>query len=55
MVGPLHLLPQAGSLISDLCIQCYRDLSRLPVGEQGQLNPAGIGQTMARYATEVIQ
>ena len=33
----------------------FRDLGRLPVDEQGMLNPADIGKTMAKYATEVIR
>ena len=32
-----------------------RDLSKLPVDEQGMLNPTDIGQTMAKYATEVVR
>lgn len=35
---------------------CSRqDLAKLPVDEQGQLNPANIGRTMAAYDTDVIR
>ena len=39
----------------DLYIQYFRDLSTLPVGPQGLLDPADIGRTMARYATDVVR
>lgn len=42
------------TLTPDLYIQYFRDLSELPVDEQGMLNPADIGKTMAKYATEVL-
>ncbi len=44
-----------GTLTPDLYVEYFRDLARLPVDEQGQLNPADIGRTMAKYATEVIR
>lgn len=43
------------TLTPDLYIEYFRDLGRLPVNEQGQLNPADVGRTMAKYSTEVIQ
>jgi mannose-6-phosphate isomerase-like protein (cupin superfamily) len=39
----------------DLYIQYFRDLAQLPVDERGLLSPADIGQTMARYATDVVR
>ena len=39
----------------DLYIQYFRDLSTLPVGPQGLLDPVDIGRTMARYATDVVR
>lgn len=42
-------------LTPDLYVEYFRDLSRLPVNEQGLLDPAEIGKAMARYATEVIR
>ena len=39
----------------DLYIGYFRDLAKLPVNEQGLLSPADIGQTMARYATDVVR
>ncbi len=44
-----------GTLTPDLYAEYFRDLARLPVDEQGQLNPADIGQATARYATDVIR
>ncbi len=38
-----------------LYIQYFRDLGQLPVDDRGQLAPADIGRTMARYATEVVR
>ena len=42
------------ALTPDLYVEYFRELSRLPVDEKGQLSPADIGRTMAKYATEVI-
>jgi len=39
----------------DLYIEYFRDLGRLPVNEQGMLDPADIGRTMANYATDVVR
>jgi hypothetical protein len=44
-----------GTLTPDLYVEYFRDLGRLPVDDKGQLNPADIGRTMAKYATEVIR
>ena len=38
----------------DLYVGYFRDLSKLPVNAQGLLDPADVGRTMAKYATEVI-
>jgi len=43
------------TLTPDLYVEYFRDLSKLPVNDQGLLDPADIGRTMARYATEVIR
>jgi len=43
-----------GTLTPDLYLEYFRDLSLLPVDERGLLNPADIGRTMAKYATEVV-
>ena len=43
------------AMTPDLYIEYFRDLSALPVNEQGLLNPEDIGKTMAKYATEVIR
>jgi len=43
------------TLTPDLYIEYFRDLGRLPVDEQGLLNPADIGRTMAKYATDVVR
>ena len=43
------------TLTPDLYVEYFRDLSKLPINEQGLLDPAHIGRTMARYATEVIR
>jgi len=40
------------TLTPDLYVEYFRDLSKLPVNEQGLLDPADIGRTMAAYATE---
>ena len=39
----------------DLYIEYFRDLGRLTVDEKGMLNPADIGKTMAKYATDVVR
>jgi len=39
----------------DRYVEYFRDLGRLPVDEQGLLNPADIGRTMAKYATDVVR
>src|SRR6476469_1768081 len=39
----------------DLYIQYFRDLATLPVNAQGLLDPADVGRTMARYATDVVR
>lgn len=43
------------TLTPDLYVEYFRDLGKLPVDDQGMLNPADIGRTMAKYATEVIR
>jgi len=43
------------TLTPDLYVEYFRDLSKLPVDEEGVLNPADIGRTMAKYATEVVR
>src|SRR6266516_890818 len=47
--------PFIGTMTPDLYIEYFRDLGRLPVNEQGMLNPADIGRTMANYATDVVR
>lgn len=42
------------TLTPDLYVEYFRDLSKLPVNEQGLPELADIGRTMASYATEVI-
>ena len=44
-----------GTLSPDRYVEYFRDLGRLPVDDHGLLNPADIGQAMARYATDVIR
>ena len=44
-----------GTMTPDLYIEYFRDLGRLPVNEQGMLDPADIGRTMAKYATDVVR
>lgn len=44
-----------GTITPDLYIDYFRDLARLPTDSEGQLNPADVGQTMAKYSTEVIR
>lgn len=43
-----------GTLTPDLYVDYFRDLSALPVGDDGRLNPADVGRTMAKYDTEVV-
>lgn len=43
------------TITPDLYVEYFRDLSKLPVNEQGLLDPSDIGKTMAKYATEVIR
>jgi mannose-6-phosphate isomerase-like protein (cupin superfamily) len=43
-----------GTLTPDLYIEYFRDLSALPLDDQGRLDPADIGRTMANYDTEVV-
>jgi mannose-6-phosphate isomerase-like protein (cupin superfamily) len=49
---------EAGTFIAamtpDLYIEYFRDLTRLPLGENGLPSPADIGKTMARYATDAV-
>ena len=44
-----------GTMTPDLYIEYFRDLGRLPVNEEGMLDPADIGRTMAKYATDVVR
>jgi len=44
-----------GTMTPDLYIEYFRDLGRLRVNEQGMLDPADIGRTMANYATNVVR
>lgn len=39
----------------DRYVEYFRDLSKLPLDENGMLNPADIGRTMAKYATDVVR
>lgn len=43
------------ALTPDLYVEYFRDLSKLSVNEQGLLDPADIGRTIARYAIEAIR
>lgn len=43
------------TLTPDLYVGYFRDLSQLPVDEQGLLDPTDIAKTMAKYATEVVR
>lgn len=43
------------TLTPDLYVGYFRDLGKLPADEQGFLDPADIGRTMAKYATEVVR
>ena len=42
------------ALTPDLYIRYFRDLSKLPVNENGLFDPADIGRTMAAYGTELV-
>jgi mannose-6-phosphate isomerase-like protein (cupin superfamily) len=44
-----------GTFTPDLYVQYFRDLSRLPLNDQGQLNPADVARTMSHYATNVVR
>ena len=44
-----------GTMTPDLYIEYFRDLGRLPVNEQGMLDPADIGRTMSKYATDIVR
>ena len=43
------------TLTPDLYVEYFRDLSKLPIDKEGVLNPADIGRTMAKYATESVR
>jgi mannose-6-phosphate isomerase-like protein (cupin superfamily) len=43
------------TLTPDLYVEYFRDLGRLPVNQQGLLDPADIVRTMAAYGTEVVR
>ena len=43
------------TLTPDFYVEYFRDLGKLPVNEQGMLDPADLVRTMAKYATEVIR
>ncbi|MGH9091405.1 MAG: cupin domain-containing protein [Acidimicrobiales bacterium] len=43
------------TLTPDLYVEYFRDLSKLPVNEQGSLDLVDVGKTMAKYATDVIR
>ncbi len=42
------------TLTPDLYVQYFRDVSKLPLNDQGQLNPADVARTMSQYATDVV-
>ena len=44
-----------GTMTPDLYIQYFRDLATLPAGPAGLADPAVIGRTMSRYATEIVR
>jgi mannose-6-phosphate isomerase-like protein (cupin superfamily) len=44
-----------GTFTPDLYVQYFRDLSTLPVNEQGLLDPADVQRTMSHYATDVVR
>ena len=46
---------QSSSHTESVYIEYFRDLGRLPVNEQGMLDPADVGRTMAKYATDVVR
>ena len=43
-----------GTLTPDSYVQYFRDLGKLPLNDQGVLNPAEVARTMSHYATEVV-
>lgn len=43
------------TLTPDRYVEYFRDLGKLPVDEQGFLDPADIGKTMTQYATDVVR
>lgn len=43
------------TLTPDLYVEYFRDLGKLPVNEQGMLEPGDVVRTMGRYATEVVR
>ncbi len=43
------------TITPDQYVEYFRDLGRLAVDEKGMLNPADIGQTMSKYATDVVR
>ncbi len=43
------------TLTPDLYVEYFRDLGKLPVGENGLLDPADIGRAMSRYHTDVVR
>jgi hypothetical protein len=48
----------AGFLLAvapDAYVEYFRDLSKLPLDENGMLSPADIGGAMAKYATDVVR
>jgi hypothetical protein len=53
--NPFEPAKFVGTLTPDLYVEYFRDLSKLPVDDNGLLNPADIGRAMARYATEVVR
>jgi mannose-6-phosphate isomerase-like protein (cupin superfamily) len=42
------------TLTPDFYIEYFRDLGRLPLNQQGLLDPVDVVRTMANYATEVV-
>ena len=42
------------ALTPDLYVEYFRDLSGLPLDENGRLNPADIARTMTRYDTQIV-
>jgi mannose-6-phosphate isomerase-like protein (cupin superfamily) len=43
------------TLTPDQYVQYFRDISQLPLNEQGLLNPADVARAMSHYATEVVR